>query len=138
MPNSLKLLPCLGLLGVVPIAVAAGLMATGPATAEASEELKDAVTDTGASGDSAGDILTFANDVFDADEAVVTAVHQPRRALASLGRQDNRRHLRELRLFSKNQSLPAHFRAKLCSDGLILEVDAFRNLIAHCVEAKEL
>lgn len=27
----------------------------------------DAVTDTGASGDSAGDILTFANEVFDAD-----------------------------------------------------------------------
>jgi allene oxide cyclase len=56
-------------------AVAAGLMATGPATAEASEELKmiehattDAVTDTGASGDSAGDILTFANGVFDADD----------------------------------------------------------------------
>ena len=28
----------------------------------------DAVTDTGASGDSAGDILTFANDVYDADD----------------------------------------------------------------------
>lgn len=28
----------------------------------------DAVTDTGATGDSAGDILTFANDVFDADD----------------------------------------------------------------------
>ena len=28
----------------------------------------DAVTDTGAPGDSAGDILTFANEVFDADD----------------------------------------------------------------------
>src|SRR5881409_936576 len=28
----------------------------------------DAVTDTGAKGDSAGDILTFANEVFDADD----------------------------------------------------------------------
>jgi len=28
----------------------------------------DAVTDTGASGDSAGDILTFANEVYDADD----------------------------------------------------------------------
>jgi hypothetical protein len=28
----------------------------------------DAVTDTGAAGDSAGDILTFANEVFDADD----------------------------------------------------------------------
>jgi allene oxide cyclase len=51
-----------------------GALATGPAGAE-SRELKmiehattDAVTDTGASGDSAGDILTFANEVFDADD----------------------------------------------------------------------
>jgi allene oxide cyclase len=29
----------------------------------------DATTDTGASGDSAGDVLTFANDVFDAQDA---------------------------------------------------------------------
>ena len=28
----------------------------------------DAVTDTGASGDSAGDVLTFANEVYDADD----------------------------------------------------------------------
>ncbi len=49
-------------------------LATGPASAEP-RELKmiehattDAVTDTGASGDSAGDILTFANEVFDADD----------------------------------------------------------------------
>jgi hypothetical protein len=45
------------------------------ASANAGEEIKviehattDAVTDTGASGDSAGDILTFANEVFDADD----------------------------------------------------------------------
>ena len=28
----------------------------------------DAVTDTGASGDSAGDIITFANEVYDTDD----------------------------------------------------------------------
>ena len=70
MPQSVKLLS-FGLLAVV--AVAAGdLIAAGRATA-APQELTltehaatDAVTDTGASGDSAGDILTFANEVFDA------------------------------------------------------------------------
>jgi hypothetical protein len=36
----------------------------------------DAVTDTGASGVSADDILTFANDVFDADSPAVFSVHQ--------------------------------------------------------------
>jgi allene oxide cyclase len=52
---------------------AGGLFAAGPAAA--AEEIKvverattDAVTDTGATGDSAGDILTFANEVFDADD----------------------------------------------------------------------
>ena len=66
MPKSVKLLS-FGLLAVV--AVAAGdLIAAGRATA-APQELTltehaatDAVTDTGASGDSAGDILTFANE----------------------------------------------------------------------------
>jgi allene oxide cyclase len=74
MPKSVKLLPSLRLLCIVPIVGAAGLMAAGPAAA-APQELKmiehaatDAVTDTGAAGDSAGDILTFANEVFDADD----------------------------------------------------------------------
>ena len=73
MPKSVKLLPSLLLLCMVPIAVG-GLIAAGPAAA-APQELKmiehaatDAVTDTGPAGDSAGDILTFANDVFDADD----------------------------------------------------------------------
>jgi allene oxide cyclase len=75
MPKSLKMLPSLRLLCIVPIAAACGLIAAGPAAAEGPQELKmtehattDAVTDTGATGDSAGDILTFANEVFDADD----------------------------------------------------------------------
>jgi allene oxide cyclase-like protein len=74
MPKSMKLLPWLRLLCVVPIAAGVGLIAAWPAAADP-QELKvtehattDAVTDTGASGDSAGDILTFANEVFDADD----------------------------------------------------------------------
>jgi allene oxide cyclase len=73
MPKSSKLIPSLRLLCVVPIAVT-GLIAASPAAADP-QEIKvtehattDAVTDTGASGDSAGDILTFANEVFDADD----------------------------------------------------------------------
>ncbi len=73
MLNSMKLPPSLRLLCLVPISVGA-LIAAGPASAEP-RELKviehatsDAVTDTGAEGDSAGDILTFANEVFDADD----------------------------------------------------------------------
>jgi hypothetical protein len=52
----------------------AGIVATGTARSEPREltmiehATTDAVTDTGASGDSAGDILTFANEVFDADD----------------------------------------------------------------------
>lgn len=72
MPKSLKLLP-FGVLAVV--AVAAGdLMAAGRATAAPQELIMtehattDTVTDTGASGDSAGDVLTFANEVFDAED----------------------------------------------------------------------
>jgi hypothetical protein len=47
----------------------AGLVVAGPAVAEPQEinviehATTDAVTDTGAKGDSAGDILTFANEV---------------------------------------------------------------------------
>jgi allene oxide cyclase len=74
MPHSLKLLPSLRLLCIVPIA-ACCLIAVGPGAAEAAQEIKmiehattDAVTDTGAKGDSAADILTFANEVFDADD----------------------------------------------------------------------
>src|SRR6478609_6396100 len=74
MPKSMKLLPALRPLCVVPIAVAGGLIVSGPATAHP-QELKvtehattDAVTDTGAPGDSAGDILTFANEVYDAGD----------------------------------------------------------------------
>ena len=75
MPKSLKLLSSLRLLSIVPIAAAAGLIAAGPVAAEP-QELKvtehnttQTVTDTGATGDSAGDILTFGqNEVFDADD----------------------------------------------------------------------
>jgi hypothetical protein len=72
--NCSKLLSSLRLLCIVPVA-AAGLIASGPAAVAEPQELKmverattDAVTDTGAAGDSAGDILTFANEVFDADD----------------------------------------------------------------------
>ncbi len=71
MPNCSKL-PSLRLLAFIPVA-AAGLMVAH--SAFAAQEIKlvehattDAVTDTGASGDSAGDILTFSNEVFDADD----------------------------------------------------------------------
>jgi allene oxide cyclase len=74
MLNCSKLLSSLRLLCLVPVA-AAGLIASGPAAIAEPQELKmvehattDAVTDTGAAGDSAGDILTFANEVFDADD----------------------------------------------------------------------
>src|SRR5262245_18165690 len=73
MPKSAKLLS-FGLLAVV--AVAAGdLVTAGRATAAPQELIltehatTDAVTDTGPSGDSAGDILTFANEVFDAADS---------------------------------------------------------------------
>ena len=72
MPKSVKLLS-FGLLAAV--AVAAGdLTAAGRATAAPQELIMtehattDTVTDTGASGDSAGDVLTFANEVFDAED----------------------------------------------------------------------
>ena len=45
-------------------------MAAGPASFTVVERATtDAVTDLGASGDSAGDVLTFANEVFDAADA---------------------------------------------------------------------
>ena len=73
MPYSLKPLPCLHLMLIAAIAAGA-FVAAGPAAADP-QEMKmiehattDAVTDTGAKGDSAGDILTFANEVFDADD----------------------------------------------------------------------
>jgi hypothetical protein len=73
MPKSSKLSPSLRLVFVVSLAAACGLMATAPVAAD--QEIKmvehattDTVTDTGAAGDSVGDILTFANEVFDADD----------------------------------------------------------------------
>jgi hypothetical protein len=72
MPNSLKLMPFLRLFAIVPIAAGGLLIAAGQATAEELKMIEhattDAVTDTGAKGDSAGDILTFANEVFDAED----------------------------------------------------------------------
>jgi allene oxide cyclase len=71
MPYSLKSLPCLCLMLIATIAAGA-LVAVGPAAADEIKVIEhattDAVTDTGAKGDSAGDILTFANEVFDADD----------------------------------------------------------------------
>lgn len=73
MPKSSKPSQSMRLVSIVLFAAACGLLASGPAAAD--EEIKmvehattDAVTDTGAAGDSAGDILTFANEVFDADD----------------------------------------------------------------------
>jgi allene oxide cyclase len=70
MPKSLKFLSSFALSGLVSLWMVA-IAASGPAA----DEMKlvehadtDAVTDTGASGDSAGDVLTFANDVYDADD----------------------------------------------------------------------
>jgi len=71
MPKSTTLLS-LRLICVAPIAGIISLAAAGPAGAEEMKVIEhattDAVTDTGAQGDSAGDILTFANEVFDADD----------------------------------------------------------------------
>ena len=71
MSNRSSLLPCLRLLCIA----AAGFFATGQAAMAEPQEIKvvehadtDAVTDTGDKGDTAGDILTFANEVFDADD----------------------------------------------------------------------
>ncbi len=61
----------LRLLSLIPIAAfaIAGPAAADPREIKVTEHAStDAVTDTGAQGDSAGDILTFANDVYDADD----------------------------------------------------------------------
>jgi allene oxide cyclase len=73
MPKSAKLLS-FGLLAVVTVA-AGDLLTAGRATAAPQELIvtehatTDTVTDTGPSGDSAGDVLTFANEVFDAEDS---------------------------------------------------------------------
>jgi allene oxide cyclase len=72
MSLSAKLRSLLPLLGFVPF-LAFGVIPAGPAAADEVIEMvehatSDAVTDTGASGDSVGDVLTFANEVFDADD----------------------------------------------------------------------
>jgi len=71
MSNRSSLLPCLRLLCIA----AAGFFATGQAAMAEPQEIKvvehadtDAVIDTGDKGDTAGDILTFANEVYDADD----------------------------------------------------------------------
>jgi len=71
MSNRSSLLPCLRLLCIA----AAGFFATGQAAVAEPQEIKvvehadtDAVIDTGDKGDTAGDILTFANEVYDADD----------------------------------------------------------------------
>ena len=73
-PNCLKLPSPLHLFVIVPV-VAAGAIAASSAAFAEPQEIKlvehattDAVTDTGASGDSVGDILTFSNGVYDADD----------------------------------------------------------------------
>lgn len=62
------------LLSVCIATVAAALLAAGSPRADEMETLaviehatSDAVTDTGATGDSSGDLLTFANEIFDKD-----------------------------------------------------------------------
>jgi allene oxide cyclase len=72
MPKLVKLLS-FGLLAVVAVAtgdlIAAGRAAAAPQELIVTEHATtDTVTDTGASGDSAGDVLTFANEVFDAED----------------------------------------------------------------------
>jgi len=74
MLNCLKLPSPLHLFIILPV-VAAGAIAASSAAFAEPQEIKlvehattDAVTDTGASGDSAGDILTFSNEVYDADD----------------------------------------------------------------------
>jgi allene oxide cyclase len=64
------------LLSMSVASLAAVILTAGIARAEGMETLalvehaaSDAVTDTGAEGDSAGDLLTFANEIFDKDNA---------------------------------------------------------------------
>ena len=65
------------LLSMSVASLAAAILTAGSAQAEQTETLalvehatSDAVTDTGAEGDSAGDLLTFANEIFDKDNAI--------------------------------------------------------------------
>jgi hypothetical protein len=59
----------IGLLGAASLLPTAGVAVAEPQELKVVEHATtDAVTDTGATGDSAGDILTFANEVYDADD----------------------------------------------------------------------
>jgi hypothetical protein len=82
MPKLSQGVPCVRLLAMVAIAAVGSAMAIAPAAAEP-QELKviehattDAVTDTVAEGDSAGDIITFANEVFEADDKAKIGTNQ--------------------------------------------------------------
>ena len=81
MSKSSKLASSLRPLVIVPIA-ASGLLLAGPSAASAEDievvehATTDAVTDTGAQGDSAGDILTFSNEVFDAGDKTKVGTDQ--------------------------------------------------------------
>ena len=82
MLKSFNMLTSLRPLCIVAVAAAAGLIVASPIAA-ASEQIDmverattDAVTDTGAKGDSAGDILTFANEVFDAEDKNKIGINQ--------------------------------------------------------------
>jgi allene oxide cyclase len=69
----LLVLPALAAVGVLTFAVVnggAGTSGSGGKTVHVIEHATtDATTDTGPAGDSAGDILTFANEVFDASDS---------------------------------------------------------------------
>lgn len=69
----LIVLPVLAAVGVLAFAVVSGGAGTSGSGGKVIHVIEhatsDTVTDTGAAGDSVGDILTFANDVFDASDA---------------------------------------------------------------------
>lgn len=66
--KSMKVAAAVALVSIGGVAIAARA-AVAAEIAVVEHAATDAVTDTGASGDSAGDILTFANQVFDAGNA---------------------------------------------------------------------
>jgi hypothetical protein len=68
MPESSKLLPLFCVSCLVSLAGAVPAAAAPQEIKVIEHATTDAVTDTGAPGDSVGDILTFANEVFDADD----------------------------------------------------------------------
>ncbi len=82
MPKPLHVRSILRLLGAVSLAISSALLAPGLAAAEpqvlklVEHATTDAVTDTGATGDSVGDILTFANEVYDADDKIKIGTDQ--------------------------------------------------------------